>query len=68
MTRLLSRYRAHALRPAGKPDYTSKNQNMEPLLPTLRSLFVFYTMVITLLLMAGLSAYALYRQLRQRPS
>jgi TPR repeat protein len=40
---------------------------MEPLLPTLQNLPVFYTVVISLLVMAGLSGYALYRRLRQRP-
>lgn len=41
---------------------------MEPLLPSLHNLPVFYTVVISLLLLAGLSAYALiYRWLRQRP-
>jgi len=41
--------------------------SMEPLLPSLRNLPVFYTVVISLLFMAGLSGYALYRRLRQRP-
>ena len=41
--------------------------SMEPLLPTLQNLPVFYTVVISLLFMAGLSGYALYRRLRQRP-
>lgn len=40
---------------------------MEPLLPTLQNLPVFYTVVISLLVMAGLSGYALYCRLRQRP-
>ncbi|MGB7930706.1 MAG: hypothetical protein WCH04_00520, partial [Gammaproteobacteria bacterium] len=40
---------------------------MEPLLPGLQNLPVFYTVVITLVVMAGLSAYALYRRLRHRP-
>ena len=41
---------------------------MEPLLPSLHNLPVFFTVVISLLLMAGLSAYVLvYRWLRQRP-
>jgi TPR repeat protein len=40
---------------------------MEPLLPSLRNLHVFYTVLISLLLMAGLSGFALYRQLRRRP-
>ena len=42
--------------------------SMEPLLPALDNLPVFYTVVISLLFMAGLSAYALYRRLRQRPT
>ena len=41
--------------------------SMEPLLPSLQNLPVFYTVVISLLFMAGLSGYALYRRLRQRP-
>jgi TPR repeat protein len=41
---------------------------MEPLLPSLHNLPVFYTVVITLLVMVGLSVYALCRQLRHRPS
>jgi len=40
---------------------------MEPLLPSLHNLPVFFTVVISLLLMAGLSAIALYRQLRRPP-
>ena len=40
---------------------------MEPLLPTLQNLPVFYTVLISLLLMAGLSAFSLYRRLRRRP-
>ena len=40
---------------------------MEPLLPSLQNLPVFYTVVLSLLFMAGLSAFALYRRLRQRP-
>jgi TPR repeat protein len=41
---------------------------MEPLLPSLHNLPVFFTVLISLLLMAGLSAYTLvYRWLRQRP-
>jgi hypothetical protein len=40
---------------------------MEPLLPALDNLPVFYTVVISLLVMAGLSGYALYRRLRQHP-
>jgi hypothetical protein len=40
---------------------------MEPLLPSLHNLPVFYTVVISLLVMAGLSGFALYRQLRRRP-
>ena len=40
---------------------------MEPLLPSLQNLPVFYTVVISLLLMAGLSGFALYRRLRHRP-
>ena len=40
---------------------------MEPLLPSLHNLPVFFTVVISLLLMAGVSAIALYRQLRQQP-
>jgi TPR repeat protein len=39
---------------------------MEPLLPALDNLPVFYTVVISLLVMTGLSGYALYHQLRQR--
>ena len=40
---------------------------MEPLLPSLHNLPVFFTVVISLLIMAGVSAIALYRQLRQQP-
>jgi TPR repeat protein len=40
---------------------------MEPLLPSLHNLPVFYTVVISLLVMAGLSGFALYRQLCRRP-
>jgi TPR repeat protein len=40
---------------------------MKPLLPALENLPVFYTVVISLLVMTGLSAFALYRRLRQRP-
>jgi TPR repeat protein len=40
---------------------------MEPLLPSLHNLPVFFTVVISLLLMAGLSAIALYRQLHRPP-
>ena len=40
---------------------------MEPLLPALENLPVFYTVVVSLLVMAGLSGFALYRRLRQRP-
>ena len=40
---------------------------MEPLLPALDNLPVFYTVLVSLLAMAGLSSLALYRQLRQRP-
>jgi hypothetical protein len=36
---------------------------MEPLLPTLQNLPVFYTVVTTLLVMDGLSVYALYHRL-----
>ena len=41
---------------------------MEPLLPTLHNLPVFYTVLISLLTMAGLSGFVLYRRLRKRPS
>ncbi len=40
---------------------------MEPLLPALHNLPVFFTVLISLLVMAGLSGFALYRRLRQRP-
>ena len=40
---------------------------MESLLPSLHNLPVFFTVVISLLIMAGVSAIALYRQLRQQP-
>ena len=40
---------------------------MEPLLPTLQNLPAFYTVVISLPIMAGLSGYALYLRLRHRP-
>ena len=40
---------------------------MEPLLPSLHNLPVFFTVVISLLLMAGLSTVALSRQLPPGP-
>ena len=40
---------------------------MEPLLPTLHNLPVFYIVLISLLTMAGLSGFVLYRRLRERP-
>ncbi len=40
---------------------------MEPLLPTLQNLPVFYTVLISLLLLFGLSAYSLYLRLRRQP-
>ena len=40
---------------------------MEPLLPSLQNLPVFYTVVISLLLMSGLSGFVLYRRLRRYP-
>jgi len=40
---------------------------MEPLLPALHNLPVFYTVLVSLLTMAGLSGFVLYRLLRERP-
>ena len=40
---------------------------MEPLLPSLHNLPVFYMVMVSLLTMAGLSGFVLYRSLRRRP-
>jgi TPR repeat protein len=40
---------------------------MEPLLPSLQNLPVFYTVLISLLLLFGLSGFSLYHRLRRQP-
>ncbi len=40
---------------------------MAPLIPALHNLPVFYTVLVSLLTMAGLSGFVLYRRLRERP-
>ncbi len=40
---------------------------MEPLLPSLHNLPVFYTVLLSLLLLSGLSGFSLYRRLRRQP-
>jgi len=40
---------------------------MEPLLPSLQNLPVFYTVLVSLLLLSGLSGYSLYCRLRRQP-
>ena len=40
---------------------------MEPFLPSLQNLPVFYTVLVSLLLLFGLSGFSLYIRLRRQP-